>query len=250
MEAWWGALSVREGQTVTFRVGPMSFWVRRQDGDLLVATAQSADSMQDALELPAESDSPSVPGGMTLHRFAGARGAVQLVPRLADRPIIARPEHPFWLPSGTDVTVYMSAPVWVQLSLGGAALMELPLFRPSDTWFGPSTTSGELCYAVQTSLRRRLDPLFPRPHRAVTAIQIRNRGKDSLQVQRIRLPAPMLGVYAGAVSLRTRDVVLERVGDADATVRLEPLPDGVSLLSAPRQASEGGLLRAITSFLP
>ena len=249
MQAWWGELHVPEQQSVQFQIGPMSFWVRRQDGDLLLATAQAAASMSELWSPPAVSEAVQ-PDGTTLHRFAGAQGTLRLAPRLADRPIIARPEHPFWLPSGADVTVYMSAPVWVEVSLGGVPLMELPLYRPSDTWFGPSPSDGELCYAVQTSLRRQLDSQFPRPHRAVTAIQIRNRGADSLRVQRIRLPAPLLGVYAGAGTLRTRGVVLERAGEADTTVRLEPLPADVSLLSSPRQASESGLLRAITSFLP
>lgn len=251
MEAWWGTLSIPEDSSGMLQVGPTAFWLRRQDGDLLLGTAQGRDAMSDTLQTLSPSDEQTLPAGMTLYRFAGAQGELRLTPRLADRPIIARPEHPFWLPAGADVTVYMSAPLWAVLSLGSVELLEVPLFRPSDTWFGPSTTSGELCYAVQTSLRRRLDTMPLRPHRAVTTIHIRNRTSDSLQVQRIRLPARLLGVYVDEErGLHTRGVVLERHSPTDAAVKLEPQPAKADLLAPPRQPDEGGLLRAITSFLP
>lgn len=251
MKEWWGTLTIPEGEAISLQIGPMALWLRRQDGDLLVGAAQGSDAMDETLQLASSSTEETLPAGMTLYRFAGARGAVRLTPRFADRAIIARPEQPFWLPPGADVTVYISAPLWGVVSLGGVDVVELPLFRPSDTWFGPSTIAGELCYAVQTALGRRLDTIPLRAHRAITAIQIRNRATDSLAVQRIRLPAGLLGVYADdARGLRTPGVILERNGPTEAVVRLESQSDRVRLLAPPRQADEPSLLRAITSFLP
>jgi hypothetical protein len=250
MVPWWGELAIPGEDAVQLRIGPMLMWMRRVEGDLLLATTQLNESMHPNFEPLAESADDVPPEGSTLHRFAGVRGRVRLTPRLADRPIIARPEMPFWIPSGADVTVYVSAPLWAVVSTGEIELMELPLFRPSDTWFGPSTIQGELCYAVQTSLRRQLSMMPVRPHRAITAIQIQNHGPDSLRVQRIRLPVHLLGLYSSPDTLLTRGVILERTGpNDDATVKLEALLVS-GQLSPPRQPEESRFLHTITSFLP
>ena len=48
--------------------------------------------------------------------------------------------------------IYVSTPLWVRVDVHDPPqfLQEIPVIRPSDTWFGPSTREGELGYAGRT----------------------------------------------------------------------------------------------------
>jgi hypothetical protein len=107
---------------------------------------------------------------------------VSLQPALADRPVVSRPEDPLYVPPGESVTLYLSTALWILIELAESdrLLQELPSFRMSDTWFGPSTVDGEFCYATRTAGRVRLENVPRRYHRAVTPLRIRNTAKDAL----------------------------------------------------------------------
>ena len=194
---------------------------------------------------------------------------LRLVPILADRPVIARPAHPFTLPPGAAVTAFISTTLWVDLSLQESAVslqksalkpdksvVTLPLFRPSDTWFGRSTIQGELCYAMRTALRMNLADMPRRPHRAITAVHINNRGPDPLRVHRIRLPVQHLTLFSDDTGeLWTQALQMSRADAGEATIELRSSPPAIAgntrLVSPPRTPSEPSkLLKAITSFLP
>jgi hypothetical protein len=89
-------------------------------------------------------------------------------PMLADRPVVVRARQSVFIPPGEEAMLYLSTPVWVSIDLGepARALREIPVLRLSDTWFGPSTREGELCYAARTHARNHLDQVPRRPHRA------------------------------------------------------------------------------------
>ena len=57
----------------------------------------------------------------------------ELLPNLADRPVVARPAVPFFIPPGEELELFVSTPIWVQLRSGTTDLVELPCLRPSDT---------------------------------------------------------------------------------------------------------------------
>ncbi|MEX0599628.1 MAG: hypothetical protein WD205_03225, partial [Rhodothermales bacterium] len=102
-------------------------------------------------------------------------------------------------------------------------LQEIPSYRPSDTWFGSSTVEGELCYAVRTAGRLRLENLPRRLHRAITPIQVRNGGTDALHIGHIQVPVQYLSLFEGEGSyLWTQAVTLSRqASDDQATVRFD-----------------------------
>jgi hypothetical protein len=90
-------------------------------------------------------------------------------------------------------------------------LSVLPLQRPSDTWFGPSKTRGELCFASGSAFAVSAESLIYRPHRAVTAVTIVNRGEDLFRIDRMSIPTPSLSLYSGEQGwLWTSGVRIER----------------------------------------
>jgi hypothetical protein len=157
---------------------------------------------------------------------------LEVAPLTADRAVIVKAETEFIVPPGGAVTAFVSSPVWVCLQLPDPkrVMHEEPAQRPSDTWFGPSTIEGELCYAVRTSVRFDLDNLPVRPYRAISVVRVINHADTQLPLARLRLPMPFLSLFGDAKGrLWTEAVTLDRRSDDDlAEVKLGK--------SAPREA--------------
>ena len=225
--SFWGPLTVDPGEMRRVQVGPLTLWLQRMEHEWRVAhlPAKDPDASPETTQVDLE-----VPQDMLtlehVQRFAvaGIAGEISLTPALADRPVVARPEKPFCLPEGAEAVVYVSSPLWVVLSTAqDLKLIELPLVRPSDTWFGPSTREGELCYASRTFLRMSLDNVPRRPHRAITMVRILNTAATALPLRALKLPAPHLALYrAGDGQLWTQDITFERsMDDTLATLRVK-----------------------------
>ena len=179
-------------------------------------------------------------------------------PALADRSVVSRPQVPFRLLAGDQIQLYVGNPLWFRLELPneGPCLRELPINRPSDTWFGPSTREGELCYATRTHARLTVAEIPKRPHRAITPVTLSNRAEDPMLLERISLPVPLLSAYRiDAGNVWTSAVALERREDREMA-ELKILPgaprggDSASLLFKARQA--GGrnvVLKTLSSLL-
>jgi hypothetical protein len=126
---------------------------------------------------------------------------------------------PLHVPAGQETTLFVSTPLWLQLQVHEPLvyLSELPIVRPSDTWFGPSTMEGEICYASQTLGRLSLKNFPHLPHRAVTPVSIHNNTEESFQLERLNLAVPHLSLYSAAgKELWTEAVSMVREADSSA----------------------------------
>jgi hypothetical protein len=235
---WWGIYELAQDQAGAWRIGPLSLWLRRRPFEWRAAWSTGRDDMDEALsiEVPTASDPPP---GATTRRYAAGQltDHVELWPTLMDRPVVVRPEIPLDVLPQEEVTLYMSTPVQVRLRIPetGAAMDEVPSFRPSDTWFGPNTRVGELCYASRIHARLHLDEFRHRPGRATTAVRLRNRTRAGLRLDRFSLPVPSLRVFADAAGrLWTEAVTVEHEGDlAEVQVRLQGGPPDLAGPCAP-----------------
>ena len=234
----WGNLAVAPGEVRTVQVGPLTLWLQRMENEWRVAhlPADDLDASTETLRTDLE-----VPQDLLklehVQRFAvaGKGGEISLTPALADRPVVARPEKPFCLPAGTEAVVYVSSPLWVVLSTAqDLKLMELPIVRPSDTWLGPSTREGELCYASRTFLRLSQDNVPRRPHRATSMVRILNHADTPLPLHALKLPAPHLSLYRAAGGVWTQDITFERrMDDTLAALRLRDRRPAMASDAAP-----------------
>jgi hypothetical protein len=198
----------------------------------------------------------SLPAAFTeRYVISGDTGPLLLNPMLADRNVVIRPHQPVFLLSQQSVVLYLSTPIWIRIEVGEPAhlLSELPVTQLSDTWFGPSTFEGEICYASRSHARHQLEELPPRPHRAITPLQIHNRANTPLPLEKFSLPVPMLSLYGSDDGgLWTQGVKLTREDQSDlAAVRIDSRPPELdrplSLLSKPREdPGRSGLVRAFS----
>lgn len=238
----------------------MTLWAMRLANEWRVAWLEDPDGA--ATGAP-EADHPapeSPPENASLERVASHRLGDRLIvsPRLADRSVVVRPETSFRLAPQGEIELYIGTPLWVHLETSEPIhrLLDVSARRPSDTWFGPSTTVGELCYAGRTAARLHLANLSAAQHLAVTRVLLCNRGDDDLLLDRLKLPVPNLALFAGTGgSLWTQTVSVDRDADgklAEVRIEEEPPPEAAAAqrLAEPRiTADRGAFSRALSAFL-
>ena len=251
--SWWGRFMLDIGQCKKWQVGPLTLIVRHLNGEWQVAHERTEGFSSQEVNWDI-SDTDQLPESMKEYSrfiFRDTSGQLSVNPILADRPIISRPITPFTLTAGEEVTLYVSMPLWIVLTAGTTpdkVLKEIAIQRPSDTWFGPSTLEGELCYASTTHCRLNLEELPQRPHRAITPVVIRNQANTNLSLERLNLPAPLLSLYTCSNGqLWTPQVTLIREKDGDmAELKIDNKPPEqaglIQQLSKPRNKSDNSVL--------
>jgi len=244
--SWWGPMAIAPGDARTCEVGPLRLRATRRPEEWALAWRR----LPEHGPAPVEPADPWAGAETARFAFSETAGPLELMPALPDREVVASPEAPFWLPPGERVRAYVGVAVWVQICVGPGRrlLTELPASRPPDTWFG-SPTEGTLCYGSRTALRLDLAGLPTLPHRAIVPVELRNSGKEPLEVARLRLPAPSLPVLVdGQGRLWTPPVVLERHEDENATAQEGAPPPDQRPLAPARAARSGSLFHAFNAF--
>lgn len=266
---WWGTFSLEESTGGKWAIGPSTLWIYRSAGDWRIIHRPSTDpvtadpmAQRSAVTVPVPPDEmesilASEEKTLQTSRYSvrDTSESITLRPALADRPVISRPEHPLFVPPGEAVTLYLSTPLWIRVVLAESdrQLQEMPSHRMSDTWFGPSTREGELCYATRTAGRLHLEHLPVRMHRALTPLRIQNTAQDVLALERVQLPARHLALYETPDDvLWTQRVTMTRtesVAGADVQIKDGPPADAdqATLLQDPCEPSKKGLLTSTFS---
>ena len=256
---WWGNHNLNVDQSKQWQIGPLTFIVRNLVGEWQIAYErdEAFDENDTNWEVKNTDRLTASLDDNSRYILSDSTEQLTITPLLADRPIISRPSTPFNLTAGEDVTLYVSSPLWIELAIGCTPkkpLKEISIQRPSDTWFGPSTREGELCYASTTHCLIKLNELPKRHHRAITPVLIRNRAETTLSLERLNLPVLLLPLFADSNSqLWTPKVTLtrEKEGDiAEMTIDKYP-PDeakNATLLSGPRiKTTHNPLIRAFNA---
>jgi len=254
---WWGEFDLQQGKWAEWKIGPKDFLARSVKDEWRFAWRSCRHMLSEKVEFDAVSEvEPSEPE-FEMRRYAveGASDRLRMTPMLADRPVIVRPETSLYLPPGQRATLYVSTGVWVSVAPAdenSQALFEIPIYRASDTWFGPSTIEGELCYTAVTSARTSAAYLAQVPHRAFTPVDITNNGSDSLEIEYLRLPVTLLSLYAGSSGRLWTDQItfVREHGEASASLEItqhEALKSAKEMrLSGPREKESGGIVHSFS----
>lgn len=251
-------MRIDPGEARRWRIGPLSLTVARLRNEWRLGSTAGDDPLDTTLEVAAPATDDALAAAETVERFvtSGNTCRITLSPRLADRSVVVRPQIPLSVLPDDEARLFVSSPVFVAVVADGGErpLRELPTFRPSDTWFGSSTINGEVCYASRTACRLALDEVPFRPHRAVTAIRIRNRAGAPLLIERLCVPVPRLPLLAAADgNLWTPSLTMTRSDDEDGLAELDvgksaPREAGATeRLAAARVHGEHRVLRAFNS---
>ena len=257
---WWGDFQFENEKNKEWLIGPLRLVVRRLSNEWHIAHEPIDDydnngvfgEINDTDQLPESLDNNS------RYFFREITDQLSITPQLADRPIISRPLTPFNLMAGEEVTLYVSTSLWLQVATGSSpkkTLQTIAIQRLSDTWFGPSTLEGELCYASTTHCRLSFTDLPQRSHRAITPVLIRNKASTTLLIEKLNLPTPLLSLYVSSNDqLWTPQVTLTRQKDGDmAELKIDNQPLDIAgqmlqLSEARNKADNGILFHAFNTF--
>ena len=259
---WWGTFEIPEGRAGRFRIGPIDMWAERRRVEWRIAFERGNDPNDSALDIQVPCQPIDLIAMNDVFRYAIGDGEDRLTvsAKLPDRAMVTRPEKPVVIPPGEEMIVFVTSPLWIGLASGnapGKPLLEVPIQRPSDTWFGPTNLEGELCYASRGFWRTELEELAFRPHRAVTRMRIQNEAPRPLHAERLNLPVVRLRLWCSRQGrLWTDDVTFVREEEDEyATLRLDSkshtnfVADGAKLLAEPRlPTSSNVVLRAFNSL--
>jgi len=246
LRPWWGPFSLDVGGARHYTIGPLRLWIERRVGEVRVSWVSGDDPLASDLTIEKVSGVGDVTdeSGLVVQRFSLPDGPVELsmAPLLADRDVVVSPEELISILPGRRVTLYISSPLWFRVALEvdpRVPLVEAPAYRPSDTWFGPNTRQGELCYWSRIRARLSRENLPLRPHRAATALVVDNRAGTPFPIDRLRLPLPLLSLFATPEGrLWTDTVTVTRQADGttlDIDTTGGPEEPGATRLEAPRR---------------
>lgn len=226
--SWWGEFRFETGESRCWRLAGLDLRVTRSDREWQIESFRSPLQHED--EQPWEVLSPAplplenaVPGR---HLFNRTSPLLRILPAAADRSVVIKPVNPLYIPGGQSAVLYVSTPLWVQVRTEKEPfpLLDEPVIRPSDTWFGLSPAQGRLCYGTKVSGRTDLGQLPVRAFRAVTPVSIRNDAPDPMPVERLCMPMPLLDLYAATDGrLWTPGLLVDRhPGARQPRVRIDP----------------------------
>lgn len=257
---WWGQFNIDLDEALSWQIETLHFAIHHVDKEWQISHRRESegDVLTNEVSVSRSSFDPLNYVHTERHIFRKLTPEIVLKPQLADRKVVTRPSVPINLAPGEEVTLYISTPLWVQFEISGkreSVLDEIAIHRLSDTWFGPSTREGELCYASQTSGRTNLESLPVRASRAITPLIIINKALDKLLIDRVALPVPLLSLFATPEGvLWTQSATLIRDDDGGmAELKLgkdapKEAKDAVRINKARLQPEKGMLVRAFSSI--
>jgi hypothetical protein len=246
---WWGQFSLAEGQTARWHISALRLAIQRLAYEWKIAYEYDHTVDWSDATWSYSPDAPDIEDieykNRERHAFEQTQETLYLTPILPDRPLVIRPITPLYVPAGESTNIFASSPLWVRIEVGQPPhiIREIPIRRPSDTWFGPSTMEGELCYADKTTGRLRVEYVPTRVHRAITKVMIRNQASLPLQVERLSLPVIYLSLFCTPDGLLwTQMVTMDRTRNTgmaalNVTNQLPIAAKEARLVSGPRQMS-------------
>lgn len=257
-EQWWGDFSFNEFELRSWSIGERRFVIQRLADEWKIWNIETPTELDSEIVL-SDGQNIILDGDKVAGRYLekNTENSIKITPRLADKSVVTRPASPVTILAGEKVKLFVTTPIWFSVNalLDKECLLDLPFWRPSDTWFGASTIDGEICYAKYTSARTQLDDLVMRSHRATTAITVKNNLNNAFTINRINVPVNFLSLYSDMdKNLWTEDISIERNHASDHVEvhiegnELEQSSD-YQQVSDPRKAPEQGkIIRRISNL--
>lgn len=256
-DQWWGNFDIPENVSCAWKISLLRLYVNRSKNEWSFTWYQDQNPSEPAVsfDLTGASKPSSEETGQARFFHNAAEAHFDLGLTLADRPIVARPETSIFVPPGQHATLYVSSGLWLQPKLNGHVLMDMPVYRPSDTWFGENTRIGEMCYFSRTRARTEATDSVIAPHKAVTPITVINRGTESVKIEHIRVPVINLGLYtneSGEFVTNSLSMILHE-NSKETSMEITPIErqkGEFQLISTPRVEPDNSLLnQTIAKFL-
>ncbi|MCA9537061.1 MAG: hypothetical protein KC593_25440 [Myxococcales bacterium] len=257
-ERWWGSHDIPSGGRLELTLGPLTLWVSRFEREWRVGAVRDDDTLRSgaAVTLFDGREPVERPDDTAWDRFAQREtaGSVTLTPGLMDRAFVVRPYAKLHLLPTQEVVVYVTTPLVVRITdeQAAAPMVDVPVTRPSETWYGADTMNGSVCYAGRTHARLQPEQLERRASRATTAIRFVNRSEEPHWVEHLYVPVTRMALWEDPTTgaLLTDAITVTHDRDHEETeVRRGPPCEGALRVSTPRESQQGvSVLHMLNQF--
>lgn len=185
---WWGTHRLNQNETA-FKIGPLFLRLFEHGNELTVFSSRNQNWLSN--------QDDSIRSGEESWRFIypSSRPDVILQPALADRSVSTKFPTPIHVLPTDEVRFYIATPLWIQIMpVASAPPLEIPTWRLSDTWFG-QPISGELGYSGLLPAYFTKEQLPHRSDLAITPVNIKNDGLETLIIDRLSIPCDRMNLY-------------------------------------------------------
>lgn len=244
-KCWWGSFNLEEAQSKFWRVGQAIIYIDRfaHEWHIGSAIANQEEEIDDSDKPP-----PTPPETMKSKTFTfTTQSEIRLKPVLPMYSLASKLQTPLYIPGGEKVLLYVSSPVWVQITTSNNRIVldEIPTHPLSLTWFGHDNIDGELCFAGNTFCSSQLKYVPSGSDRIISPMLIKNSSKKFLCLEKISVPLPYLSVYSDTQNfLWTEQLTVYNEGDDPPLVQVAKGPPkslkDISLISRPRTELRSG----------
>lgn len=259
VSSWWGRHSIEPNRTDFWELGPLKVWLQSLPHQWRITWKSSGNWLDSRVRIvPGSSGEKPPDDSQRVNCAFGAhpRQDIIFAPALPDRALVSRLETPLHILPNETLSLYVLSPLNLKMEMADAhkLIHEIPTYRMSDTWFGPMSPDGELCYASTVPAYLDLQEVPLRLHCAISAVQVRNLGADPLFVDRIKVPLTRLSLfYSPRTGFWTDAFTLERrEGQEMAELRLNrqapPEASPSQIVSGPRNPAIESVNPVVRSF--
>ena len=247
---------LRDAERLSWALGELRLTIEQRSSGLYVeASYAAAQSSNPWAQLDPSESGEIEPQLKKLIAGVPPETGFYLRPKLADRPMVARPEFEVIVSPGSRLEVFLTSPIWVELSAKGKSLAEFPTRDPAKTWFGEDATRGILAYALRTRLRTTPALLSESRARVTTRAVILNEGGSPVHLSRAAIPLPSMKLHVDEDDRCWSDSISITCSESHAaTVKvLSPPPEEEArarhTIGARTPPRPDGLIEAFTSIL-
>lgn len=224
--AWWGESAIQSGKRLQLLCGDLQLEILPKDNEWLVQYQLSKDLTVFKAKLSYGDASDEAIEFENKQRFVSNNlpDHVILQPALADRSITCKPKVTVTLFPRQQVSLFVGLPLWLQLHMEGiaTAILDIPTVRISDSWFGPDTRKGVICYASTNNEQLDLKPTINHGTRASLEVRVNNNSDQILSLDKVSIPVPHLALYVDKDrKFCTRRMTLTREQDENASLAID-----------------------------
>jgi len=224
--SWWGETEIQHDKCLQLFCGDLQLEILPKQNEWLVQYQLSKELTVFKVELAYISDSDDSIEFENKQRFVSSAlpDHVILQPALADRAITCKPKVTVSLFPKQQISLFVGLPLWLQLHMDGieTAILDIPTVRISDSWFGPDSRRGVICYASTNNEQLDLKPTINHGTRATLEVSVKNNSDQILSLDKVSIPVPNLALYVDKEGkFCTRRVSLTREQDENASLAID-----------------------------
>jgi hypothetical protein len=251
---FWNKYEFSVGQIMLFKAGYVEVFVKHISNGWLIkgrATEEPYTELQveGVEEISDDSD--------VFHFQTGKSHVLHVVPALPNKAVVFRNNKNIKVSAGQLANLFFRIPLNIQFYFQEVKeenrMLELPLQRLSDTWFGEAD-NGEPAFSIGSNYDKSFDEVFPAGWEAIAPVEILNNTAGLLDLQRLILRVEDFSLFYKNGMILSNHISIdfkghEHAGSVNLSLRKEIHGQKPVQMAKPRSNESKNLLRKSFYFI-